>query len=44
MMEVTILSGHLSHYILPVPGFVPMSSVFLGECVTHKARVADTGD
>ena len=26
---------------LPVPGFEPMSSVFLGECVTHSATVAD---
>ena len=26
---------------LPVPGFEPTSSVFLGECVTHSATVAD---
>ena len=27
--------------IWPVPGFEPTSSVFLGECVTHQATVAD---
>ena len=27
---------------LPVPGIEPMFSVFLGECVTYKAIVADT--
>ena len=26
---------------VPVPGFKPTSSVFLGESVTHKAPVAD---
>ena len=26
---------------VPVPGFEPTSSVFLGECVTHWAIVVD---
>ena len=26
---------------LPVPGFKPMPSVFLGECVTHFTTVAE---
>ena len=26
---------------MPIPGFEPMSFVFLGKCVTHWAKVAD---
>ena len=42
MSEGCILSSHLSQYIFwPVPGFEPMSSVFLGEHVTHLATLVN---
>ena len=42
MTEDHHLSRHLNHYDVSVCTWVePRSSVFLGECVTHKATVAD---